>query len=48
LRWDGCRVLIIGHGATRWGLEHVINSASAETLISSDSAWQEGWEYRLG
>jgi broad specificity phosphatase PhoE len=48
LRWDGRRVLVIGHVATRWGLDHVINGVPLETLARGDFAWQEGWEYRIG
>jgi broad specificity phosphatase PhoE len=48
LRWNGCRVLVIGHVATRWGLDHFINGAPLENLAREDFAWQEGWEYRIG
>jgi alpha-ribazole phosphatase/probable phosphoglycerate mutase len=47
LRWNGCRVLVIGHVATRWGLDHFINGAPLESLAREDFAWQEGWEYRI-
>ena len=47
LRWEGARVLIIGHVATRWALDHLINGAALEDLIAADFAWREGWEYRL-
>jgi 2,3-bisphosphoglycerate-dependent phosphoglycerate mutase len=47
-RWDGKRVLIVGHVATRWGLDHFINGVSLEELAGQDFAWQEGWEYQLG
>jgi alpha-ribazole phosphatase/probable phosphoglycerate mutase len=47
-RWAGRRVLIIGHVATRWALEHAANGRSLEDLVGADFAWQEGWEYRLG
>lgn len=46
-RWDGQRVLIIGHVATRWSLDHFIEGVPLEELIERDFAWQEGWEYRL-
>jgi broad specificity phosphatase PhoE len=46
-RWDGQRVLVIGHVATRWGLDHVISGTPIETLMAEDFAWQEGWHYRL-
>jgi 2,3-bisphosphoglycerate-dependent phosphoglycerate mutase len=48
LRWNGARVLIIGHVATRWALDHVLGGTRIEDLIGADFAWQEGWEYRLG
>jgi len=47
LRWDGSRVLVIGHVATRWGLDHYLNGVSLESLMDADFAWQEGWEYQL-
>ena len=46
-RWDGARVLVIGHVATRWGLEIALCGARLEQLAVADFAWQEGWEYRL-
>lgn len=47
LRWDEQRVLVIGHVATRWGLDHLINGVPLEDLAAQDFAWQRGWEYRL-
>lgn len=47
LRWNGCRVLVIGHVATRWGLDHFVNGAPLEKLAREDFAWREGWEYRI-
>lgn len=47
LRWDGRRVLVIGHVATRWALDHVLNGRPLEELVSEDFAWREGWEYDL-
>jgi 2,3-bisphosphoglycerate-dependent phosphoglycerate mutase len=46
-RWEGTTVLVIGHVATRWGLDHWINGVPLEDLVSSDFSWQPGWEYRL-
>ena len=48
LRWNDCRVLVIGHVATRWGLDHFIGGVPLENLAQEDFAWQEGWEYRIG
>lgn len=47
LRWEGQRVLLIGHVATRWGLDHFIGGAALEDLAEQDFAWREGWEYLL-
>ena len=44
---DGKRVMIIGHRATQYGLENLINGVSLETLISSHFKWQPGWEYKF-
>lgn len=46
-RWDGCRVLVVGHVATRWALDHIIEGADLSELCGADFEWQEGWEYRL-
>jgi 2,3-bisphosphoglycerate-dependent phosphoglycerate mutase len=44
-RWAGQRVLVIGHVATRWGLDHVLTGMPLENLAMADFAWQPGWEY---
>ena len=46
-RWDGCRVLVVGHTATRWGLDHFLGGRALEELVDAPFAWQEGWEYQL-
>ena len=46
LRWEGRRVLVVGHVATRWGLDHFLNGAALADLTRSEFVWQEGWEYR--
>jgi broad specificity phosphatase PhoE len=47
LRWDEQRILVIGHVATRWGLDHFLNGVPLEDLIEEDFAWQAGWEYQV-
>jgi broad specificity phosphatase PhoE len=47
LRWPGARVVVIGHVATRWAFEHVLDGVPLEDLVDADFAWQEGWEYRV-
>lgn len=47
LRWDGRRVLVIGHVATRWGLDQRIGGVPLEDLVDRPFDWRPGWEYRL-
>ncbi len=39
------RVLVIGHVATRWALDHLANGCTLDDLATADFAWQEGWEF---
>jgi 2,3-bisphosphoglycerate-dependent phosphoglycerate mutase len=45
--WDGTRVVIIGHVATRWALDHRVHGAPLEDLVAAPFDWQEGWLYEL-
>lgn len=47
LQWEGARVLIIGHVATRWAFDHLLKGISLEDLITAQFDWREGWEYIL-
>ena len=47
LRWEGRRVLVVGHAATWWGLDHFIGGGTLEDLAIQDHGWREGREYRL-
>ena len=47
LRWDDSRVLIVGHVATRWALDHFVHGVPLEHLLTTDVGYQEGWEYQL-
>jgi 2,3-bisphosphoglycerate-dependent phosphoglycerate mutase len=47
LRWADQRVLVIGHVATRWAFDHLLNGVALEDLIAADFGWREGWEYRV-
>jgi len=47
VRWAGRRILVVGHVATRWGLEHFLNGTDLATLVGEEFVWQEGWEYVL-
>jgi broad specificity phosphatase PhoE len=41
----GGRVLLIGHSATRWALDHLIDGVPLEQLVDAPFDWRAGWEY---
>jgi broad specificity phosphatase PhoE/GNAT superfamily N-acetyltransferase len=43
----GRRVLLVGHAATRYALDHVLTGRPLERAASAPFAWREGWEYVL-
>ena len=43
----GGRVLLIGHVATRWALDHRVHGRPLEELAAEEFDWQPGWEYEL-
>jgi alpha-ribazole phosphatase/probable phosphoglycerate mutase len=45
--WDGKRVLIIGHTATRWALDKLILGVPLEQTVDEPFDWKPGWEYVL-
>lgn len=45
--YNGKRVMIIGHRATQYGLENLINKISLEQVIPAPWKWKPGWEYEL-
>ena len=45
--YDGKRIMIIGHRATQYGLENIINGVSLEQLVATKFKWQPGWEYQF-
>ncbi|HEU5362694.1 MAG TPA: histidine phosphatase family protein [Gaiellaceae bacterium] len=43
----GGRVVVIGHVATRWALEHRVLGRPVADLAAEEFVWQPGWEYEL-
>jgi alpha-ribazole phosphatase/probable phosphoglycerate mutase len=43
--YDGKTVMIIGHRATQYALENLINGIPLEKIIPAPWKWQPGWEY---
>lgn len=46
-KYDGKTVVIIGHRATQYALEHLINHVPLEQAVETPWVWQPGWEYKL-
>ncbi len=42
------RILVIGHTATRWALDHLLAGEGLEDLVARPFGWQHGWEYIVG
>ena len=47
-RHAGGRILLVGHTATRWALDHLLAGEPLERVVTEPFDWQEGWEYVLG
>jgi broad specificity phosphatase PhoE len=45
--WDGRRVLLIGHAATRWALDHLLAGAELAAVVDAPFDWRPGWTYSL-
>ena len=46
-KYEGKRVMIIGHRATQYGLEHWILKKPLTHVIPAPWKWQPGWKYSL-
>ena len=45
--WTGRHVLVVGHTATRFAFDHLLNAIPLEDLLAVPFSWQEGWEYEV-
>jgi broad specificity phosphatase PhoE len=45
--YEGKRVVVVGHSATRWALDHLLNGTPLEDLVGAVE-WQAGWTYTAG
>jgi 2,3-bisphosphoglycerate-dependent phosphoglycerate mutase len=46
--FDRMRIVLIGHSATKWALDHLLKGQDLTAAMTTDFAWQPGWEYKLG
>jgi broad specificity phosphatase PhoE len=45
--WDRARILVVGHSATRWALDHLLTGTALPNLVVAPFDWREGWCYEL-
>ncbi len=46
-RYSGQRIMLVGHRATQYALEHWLNGVPLEAAVIAPFQWQPGWTYRL-
>jgi alpha-ribazole phosphatase/probable phosphoglycerate mutase len=46
-RYQDRRVCVIGHSATKWALDHLLEGAPLDELVEDSFRWQPGWLYQL-
>jgi 2,3-bisphosphoglycerate-dependent phosphoglycerate mutase len=42
---DDGRIVVIGHAATKWALDHLLTGVPLEEAVAAQYTWQPGWEY---
>ena len=47
-QYDARTILVIGHRATFYALEHLLNGVTLHEAMSSPWTWQPGWTYHPG
>ena len=45
--YSGQRIMLVGHRATQYALEHWLNGVPLEQAVVAPFKWQPGWTYRL-
>jgi broad specificity phosphatase PhoE len=45
--FDDGRVVVVGHTATRWALDHLLQGRALEDVVEVAFDWQPGWRYVL-
>jgi broad specificity phosphatase PhoE len=45
--WDGRTVVVIGHSATKWALDRLLDGRTLDELVDAPFQWREGWRYLL-
>jgi broad specificity phosphatase PhoE len=45
--WGGERVIVIGHSATKWALDYLVEGVSLEDCVVAPFDWRPGWRYLI-
>ncbi len=45
--YNGKKLMVIGHRATQYGLEHWIKGIPLKEIITTSWSWQPGWTYKF-
>jgi len=43
----GKRVMVIGHRATQYAIQHILEGTPYEKLVTTHFKWQPGWVYEV-
>jgi len=46
-RYPDKRIVVIGHSATKWAFDHLLEGAPLEELVEESFRWQPGWLYTV-
>jgi alpha-ribazole phosphatase/probable phosphoglycerate mutase len=46
-RFEDQRVVVVGHTATKWALDHLLEGIALKELVEASFRWQPGWLYSL-
>jgi 2,3-bisphosphoglycerate-dependent phosphoglycerate mutase len=46
-RYADRRIVVIGHSATKWALDHLLEGTPLDELVEDSFRWQPGWLYTL-
>ena len=47
LRYTDKYVVVIGHSATKWAFDHLLEGVPLKELVEGSFRWQPGWRYML-
>lgn len=46
-RFESRRIAVVGHSATQWAFQHVLEGTPLAELVDGPFRWREGWLYTL-